>query len=83
MSELTHNSPILIVGGGTWGCSISLELARRGYQDVTVLDAHPIPAPISAGNDLNKIIEEGVFENFQLKNIAKDVFRLAIGLGLG
>ncbi|QKX57596.1 uncharacterized protein TRUGW13939_04714 [Talaromyces rugulosus] len=58
MPELTHNSPILIVGGGTWGCSISLELARRGYQDVTVLDAYPIPAPISAGNDLNKIIEE-------------------------
>ncbi|CRG88447.1 fructosyl amine:oxygen oxidoreductase [Talaromyces islandicus] len=59
MSEVTHKSVILIVGGGTWGCSIALELARRGYQDITVLDAHPIPAPIAAGNDLNKIIEEG------------------------
>lgn len=67
MSQITHKSAILIVGGGTWGCSIALELARRGYQDVTVLDAHPIPSPISAGNDLNKIIEEGGIDTFHLK----------------
>ncbi|OTB02579.1 hypothetical protein M426DRAFT_322508 [Hypoxylon sp. CI-4A] len=55
---LTNNS-ILIIGGGTWGCSIALELARNGYSYVTVLDGEEIPSSIAAGNDLNKIMEEG------------------------
>ncbi|KAG9571444.1 fructosyl amine:oxygen oxidoreductase, partial [Aureobasidium melanogenum] len=59
MSSVTGDSQILIVGGGTWGCSTALHLARRGYKNVTVLEAHPIPSPISAGNDVNKIMEEG------------------------
>lgn len=59
MSQLTHDSTILIIGGGTWGCSTALQLARRGYKNITVLDSDSIPSPISAGNDLNKIMEEG------------------------
>ncbi|KAL3471474.1 FAD dependent oxidoreductase [Aspergillus californicus] len=58
MSQLTHSSLILIIGGGTWGCSTALQLARHGYKDITVLDQSPIPSPISAGNDVNKIMEE-------------------------
>ncbi|KAI1293884.1 fructosyl amine:oxygen oxidoreductase [Xylaria venustula] len=50
---------VLIIGGGTWGCSIALELARNGYSDVTVLDGEDVPSSIAAGNDLNKIMEEG------------------------
>ncbi|TGO51405.1 hypothetical protein BCON_0162g00280 [Botryotinia convoluta] len=60
-SELTKSSRILIVGGGTWAVSTALHLARRGYVDVTILDAYPIPSPISAGNDVNKIVEQGSF----------------------
>lgn len=52
-------SPILIIGGGTWGSSTALYLARRGYKQVTVLDAYDSPSEISAGNDINKIVEEG------------------------
>lgn len=59
MSELSHTSTFLIIGGGTWGCSTALELARRGYRNITVLDSHPIPSAIAAGNDVNKIVEEG------------------------
>lgn len=59
MGSLSKDSSILIVGDGTWGCSIALHLARRGYKNVTVLEARPIPSPISAGNDVNKITEEG------------------------
>lgn len=56
-TELTKESPILIVGGGTWGASTALHLARRGYKNVTVLDPYAYPSPISAGNDVNKIVE--------------------------
>ncbi|RBR19194.1 uncharacterized protein FIESC28_05659 [Fusarium coffeatum] len=54
-STLTKESSILIVGGGTWGCSTALHLARRGYTNVTLLDVNRIPSPISAGHDVNKI----------------------------
>ncbi|KAF3005040.1 hypothetical protein E8E13_009211 [Curvularia kusanoi] len=49
---------ILIIGAGTWGCSIALELARRGHASIKVLDGSSFPSSISAGNDLNKIAEE-------------------------
>jgi len=54
---LTKFSSILIVGGGTWGSSTALHLARRGYKNVTVLDPYAFPSPIAAGTDLNKIVE--------------------------
>ena len=56
---LSATTPILIIGAGTWGVSTALHLARRGYENVTVLDEYPIPSPISAGNDINKILELG------------------------
>jgi sarcosine oxidase/L-pipecolate oxidase len=56
------NNDILIIGAGTWGCSIALELARRGHTSITVLDGSAFPSAISAGNDLNKIAEEGMLE---------------------
>jgi sarcosine oxidase/L-pipecolate oxidase len=52
-------STILIIGAGTWGCSTALHLARRGFKNVTVLDPYELPSPISAGNDVNKIVEQG------------------------
>ncbi|KAL1301581.1 hypothetical protein AAFC00_005814 [Neodothiora populina] len=55
----TQNSPIQVIGGGTWGISTALTLARRGYTDILVLDSCAIPSSISAGNDVNKIMEEG------------------------
>lgn len=58
-TELTTSSRILIAGGGTWAVSTALHLARRGYVDVTIFDAYSIPSPISAGNDVNKIVEQG------------------------
>ncbi|KAJ4984076.1 sarcosine oxidase [Stagonosporopsis vannaccii] len=49
---------VLIIGAGTWGCSIALELARQGDTNIRVLDGSSFPSAISAGNDLNKIAEE-------------------------
>jgi sarcosine oxidase/L-pipecolate oxidase len=53
------SSCFLIIGAGTWGCSIALSLARRGHTSIKVLDTNPFPSAISAGNDVNKIAEEG------------------------
>lgn len=54
---LTAKSSILIIGAGTWGCSAALHLARRGYENIQVLDPFDVPSPIAAGNDVNKIME--------------------------
>ncbi|ROV94100.1 hypothetical protein VMCG_08220 [Cytospora schulzeri] len=60
-TPLSHSSSVLVVGAGTWGCSTALHLARRGYTNITVLDPYPVPSPISAGTDVNKIVELGSF----------------------
>lgn len=65
-SELNYSSAILVVGAGTWGASTALHLARRGYTNVTVLDAYPQPSAISAGNDVNKIVSFSEFALFLL-----------------
>ncbi|KAK8869469.1 hypothetical protein IAR55_000033 [Kwoniella newhampshirensis] len=52
----SKSSKILIVGGGgTMGSSTALHLARRGFEDIRILDVYPIPSKNSAGYDLNKI----------------------------
>jgi sarcosine oxidase/L-pipecolate oxidase len=54
------SSPILILGAGTWGTSIAYQLAKRGYKCVKVLDCNVFPSAIAAGNDSNKILNEGM-----------------------
>jgi sarcosine oxidase/L-pipecolate oxidase len=66
---VSKDSPIAIVGGGTWGCSTALHLARRGYTCVTVFDPFPIPSAISAGNDINKVLEAGTYISLKLISV--------------
>ena len=66
-SALTKETSIIIVGAGTWGCSSALHLARRGYKNITVLDPYAVPSPISAGDDVNKILEVGNFAGDDIK----------------
>ena len=63
-TALREDSTIIIVGAGTWGCSTSLHLARRGYTNVTAFDPFPVPSAISAGNDINKVLEAGKSTSF-------------------
>lgn len=53
------DSALLIIGAGTWGTSIAYQLAKRGYINITVLDSFVFPSAVAAGNDVNKILEEG------------------------
>lgn len=46
-----------IAGAGTFGLSTALELARKGHKNITCYDKFPVPSPIAAGNDSNKIMD--------------------------
>nr|XP_018264648.1 uncharacterized protein I303_02821 [Kwoniella dejecticola CBS 10117]OBR86806.1 hypothetical protein I303_02821 [Kwoniella dejecticola CBS 10117] len=54
--KLSKETSILIVGAGVFGLSTALHLSRAGYKEITVIDPHPVPSPLSAANDINKII---------------------------
>lgn len=54
---MNTDAKILIVGAGTFGLSTAYHMARSGYKSVVVLEAgNAIPSPLSAANDLNKIV---------------------------
>ncbi|KAJ7782733.1 FAD dependent oxidoreductase [Mycena metata] len=62
----------LIVGSGCFGLSTALELLKRGYQDVTVIDrAETLPAPDGASNDFNRIVRTSYADAVYSK-LAKD-----------
>lgn len=50
------SDPIIIVGAGVFGLSTALELATRGYADITVLDRYCPPAVDGSSVDLSRII---------------------------
>ncbi|GMM37868.1 hypothetical protein DASC09_051930 [Saccharomycopsis crataegensis] len=61
---LSSEQHVLIVGAGTFGLSTGVELLRKGHRNVTILDPYPVPSPLSAGNDVNKIIQTTVEDKF-------------------
>ncbi|KAK3693466.1 FAD dependent oxidoreductase [Podospora appendiculata] len=70
------NSMVLIIGGGTFGLSTAYHLANAGYRNITVLEkGATVPSPLSAGNDLNKIVraeyEEPYYAELALAAIAE------------
>lgn len=55
---------IVIIGAGTFGLSTALHLLRGGQTNVTLVDPYPIPSPLSAGNDVNKILQSSASKPF-------------------
>lgn len=55
---------IIIIGAGTFGLSTGLELLREGYKNVTLFDPYEVPSKLSAGNDVNKILQSSVEDLF-------------------
>lgn len=58
---------ILIIGAGTFGLSTALEILRKGHKNLTLLDPYPVPSPMAAGNDVNKIFQSVVSSKFYSK----------------
>lgn len=48
--------PIVIVGAGIFGLSTALELKKRGYENVTVLDRYNVPVPDGSSVDISRVI---------------------------
>ncbi|KAL4767062.1 FAD dependent oxidoreductase [Aspergillus nidulans var. acristatus] len=47
---------ILVIGAGVFGLSTALELAKRGYTNITVLDRHVPPVVDGSSVDISRII---------------------------
>ncbi|KAF6796934.1 hypothetical protein CSOJ01_13103 [Colletotrichum sojae] len=50
------DAPIVIVGAGVFGLSTALELTKRGYRHITVLDRFLPPVPDGSSVDISRII---------------------------
>ncbi|GME70568.1 unnamed protein product [Ambrosiozyma monospora] len=72
--KLPSDSHVLIIGGGTFGLSTALELLRNGHKNLTILDPYPIPSPLAAGNDVNKIFQLKVESHFY-SDLAAESFK--------
>jgi len=58
---------IVIIGAGTFGLSTALHLLRNGQKNVTLIDPYAVPSPLSAGNDVNKILQTSSDSDFYAK----------------
>lgn len=47
------NSRVIVVGAGVFGLSTALELARKGYKNVTVVDRHVPPVCVLVSTKLD------------------------------
>ncbi|KAJ4419956.1 hypothetical protein N0V82_004671 [Gnomoniopsis sp. IMI 355080] len=73
---MNRDAQILIIGAGTFGLSTAYSMARSGYRSITILETgSAIPSPLSAANDLNKIIraeyEDPFYTGLALEAMAK------------
>ncbi|KAJ9144153.1 FAD dependent oxidoreductase [Pleurostoma richardsiae] len=55
-SPISKDEPIVIVGAGVFGLSTALEVKKRGYQHVTVLDRYLPPVVDGSSVDISRVI---------------------------
>ncbi|KAG9568209.1 fructosyl amino acid oxidase, partial [Aureobasidium melanogenum] len=64
MSSMNKDKRILIIGAGVFGLSTALELTRRGYSNVIVLDRHAPPVPDGSSVDISRIVRPDYADAF-------------------
>ncbi|KPM36568.1 hypothetical protein AK830_g9986 [Neonectria ditissima] len=55
-NPIAKTDPILIVGAGVFGLSTALELKKRGFQNITVLDRYQPPVADGSSVDISRVI---------------------------
>ncbi|KAI0025616.1 FAD dependent oxidoreductase [Xylariomycetidae sp. FL0641] len=60
-------SSIVIVGAGVFGLSLALELCKRGYRNVTVLDRSRPPVPDGSSVDISRIVRSDYADPVYMK----------------
>ncbi|KAF5013020.1 hypothetical protein FDECE_967 [Fusarium decemcellulare] len=55
-NPVSKDEPIVIVGAGVFGLSTALELKKRGYQNVTVIDRYLPPVIDGSSVDISRVI---------------------------
>lgn len=71
----SKSQPVIIVGAGVFGLSTALELTKRGYTDITVLDRYLPPAVDGSSVDISRIIRFDYGDSFYSK-IAREAVEL-------
>ncbi|KAH8702352.1 putative fructosyl amino acid oxidase [Talaromyces proteolyticus] len=56
MAPIKNNDSIIVIGAGVFGLSTALELSKRGYRNITVLDRHVPPVVDGSSVDISRII---------------------------
>ena len=53
---IAKTDSILVLGAGVFGLSTALELKRRGYQNISILDRYLPPVPDGSSVDISRVI---------------------------
>lgn len=63
----SRDSKVLIVGAGVFGLTLALELTKRGYQNITVLDRHAPPVPDGSSVDISRVVRADYADAIYMK----------------
>lgn len=61
---MSKERKILIIGAGVFGLSTALELSRREYNNITILDRHVPPVPDGSSVDISRIVRPDYADEF-------------------
>ena len=64
MAPPSKEDAIVIVGAGVFGLTTALDLRRRGYENVTVLDRMTPPVPDGSSCDISRIVRSDYSDPF-------------------
>ncbi|PHH71653.1 hypothetical protein CDD82_6393 [Ophiocordyceps australis] len=61
----------LIIGAGNFGAATALTLAKRGHDNITLIDSAQFPNPRAASHDVNKIVRDDYPDRLYMRMLKK------------